>query len=305
MKTLSPIRISGIFLFGFLFLIQVLFLGCTRDIPLGTEKNPIHISMVPSKDTKSLLLGAKEMTDWLEKETGYKFDVQIPMSYVAVVEAMGSKKVDVAYLNTTTYLMARDKYGVEVHFISINTDGTSNYKGQIIARADSKIKTLKDINGRKMAYVDPTSASGYILPAYQLKSLKVKPKEEVFAGRHDAVVTMVYQKQVDAGATYYAIPEDGKVMDARRLVVDQFPDVADKVKIIDFTIPLANDAFVFRRDMPDEMKVKVHAAFLKWANSEEGKITLKKLSNASGLREATHSMYEDSERILKSMKSSL
>ncbi len=279
--------------------------SCTQNDPLGSEKNPIHISMVPSKDTKSLLLGAKEMTDWLEKETGYKFEVQIPMSYVAVVEALGSKKVEIAYLNTTTYLMARDKYGVEVRFISINTDGTSNYKGQFIARTDSKIKSLKDIHGRKMAYVDPTSASGYILPAFQLKSMNVKPKEEVFAGRHDAVVTMVYQRQVDAGATYYAIPENGKIMDARHLIEAQFPDVAEKIKIIDFTIPLANDAFVFRKDMPEKMKQKVHDAFLKWASSPEGKITLKKLSNASGLRPATHEIYEDSEKIIKTMKSNL
>jgi phosphonate transport system substrate-binding protein len=279
--------------------------GCTQNHPRGSEKNPILISMVPSKDTKTLLLNAREMTDWLERETGLKFDIQVPMSYVAVVEALGSKKVDVAYLNTTTYLMARDKYGVEVKFISINTDGTSNYKGQFIARVDSKIKTIHDINKRKMAYVDPTSASGYILPAFQLKSFNIKPKEEVFAGRHDAVVTMVYQRQVDAGATYYAIPENGQIMDARRLVVAQFPDVAEKIKIIDFTIPLANDAFVFRRDLPEDLKKKIYDAFLKWSSSPEGLATLKKLSNASGLRPATHEMYEDSEKIIKSMKSSL
>ena len=279
--------------------------ACVQNDRIGSAKNPIHISMVPSKDTTSLLLGAKEMTDWLEKETGYKYEVSIPASYVAVVEAMGSKKVDVAYLNTATYLMAREKYGVEPQFITTNIDGGTHYKGQFITRIDSKIKSLKDIDGKKMAYVDPTSASGFILPAYQLKTLGIKPKEEVFAGRHDAVVTMVYQKQVDAGATFYALPEGGKIRDARHLVEAQFPDVEEKISVLDYTIPLANDAFVFRKEIPSDMKKKVHDALAKWAASPEGKITLKKLSNASGLKPATHSDYEESEKILKAMTPSL
>lgn len=285
--------------------ISVFISACTQNKQLGSSERPIHISMVPSKDTNSLLLGAKEMTDWLENATGYKFEVSIPASYVAVVEAMGSKKVDIAYLNTTTYLMAREKYGVEPQFITTNIDGESKYKGQFIARIDSKIKSIKDIHEKKMAYVDPTSASGYILPAYQLKAQGIKPAEEVFAGRHDAVVTMVYQRQVDAGATFYALPEDGKFMDARRLVMAQFPDVGEKIKVIDFTIPLANDAFVFRKDIPEDIKVKIRDAMAKWAASAEGKMTLKKLSNASGFKPATHADYEESEKILKAMKPSL
>jgi phosphonate transport system substrate-binding protein len=281
------------------------FSACTFKREKGSPEDPIVISMIPSKDTRSLLLSAEELVHWLEKETGYKFQVTIPTSYVAVVEALGSKRVDIAYLNTTSFFLAEEKYGAEPKFITINADGQSQYKGQFIVRKDSKIKTLADLAGKKIAYVDPTSASGYILPAYMLKQKNIKPAESVFAGKHDSVVTMVYQKQVDAGATFYAIPENGKPMDARRLVETQYPDVWDKVQVIEYTPSLANDAMAFRKDLDPAMKEKLANAIEKWAASSEGKVTLKALSNGSGLRRSRESDYTESRQVLREMSEAL
>ncbi len=291
--------------FLFLTLFVLSFSACTFKHEKGSEKNPIVIALIPAKDTKTLMLSSKEWSDWLSKETGYSFEVSIPTSYVAVVEAIGSKRVDVAYMNVTNYFLAEEKYGAQAKFITLNIDGKAQYKGQFIVRDDSKIQKLSDLNGKKIAYVDPTSASGYILPAYQLKELGIKPKESVFAGRHDAVVTMVYQKQVDAGTTFYALPENGEQMDARRLVVSQFPDVWKKIRVLDYTISLANDALVFRKDLEPEIQEKLIAAIEKWAGTNEGKVTLKNLSNGAGMRRATEEDYSESRKILKEMSESL
>ncbi len=150
-----------------------------------------------------------------------------------------------------------------------------------------------------MAYVDPTSASGYLLAIYKLKKSGIKPQQSVFAGRHDAVVTMVYQKQVDAGATFFALPENGKPMDARRLVEAQYPDVWNRIRILDFTQELANDAVVFRKDLDSEMKKKLADAMTKWSQSPEGRLTLANLTNAKGLKAVDGSEYLESRRILK------
>ncbi|MGZ5280290.1 MAG: phosphate/phosphite/phosphonate ABC transporter substrate-binding protein, partial [Pseudobdellovibrionaceae bacterium] len=289
-----------------LLLFTLLLTACTFKTEKGSAKDPIVISLVPSKDTKSLMLSAQELSAWLTKETGYHFDINIPTSYVAVVEAIGSKRVDIAYLNTTNYFLAEEKYGAEVQFITLNVDGNSQYKGQFIVRTDSQMKSLEDLNGKKIAYVDPTSASGYILPAYQLKTKNIKPAEAVFAGKHDSVVSMVYQKQVDVGTTFYALPEkNGEPMDARRLVAAQYPDVWEKLRILDFTVSLANDALVFRKDLDPEMKDKLVKAIEKWSSTNEGKVTLKALSNGSGLRRATEVDYRESRKIIKEMSQSL
>lgn len=290
----------------FLFLLFLLLLShCTFHKERGSAENPIQISLVPTKDTRTLLHSAEELSQWMEKETGLHFSVQIPTSYIAVVEAFGSKRVDIAYLNTVSYFLAQEKYGVEAQFITINADGSSQYKGQIIVRADSKIRKLEDLNGKKIAYVDPTSASGYILPAYLLKSRHIKPAQVIFAGKHDTVVSMVYQKQVDAGATFYSLPEKGRFMDARRLVLAQYPDVGEKIRILEYTTSLANDALVFRQDLSPELKRKLARALEKWGSSIKGKITLKALSNGSGIRRIREDEYLESRKIIHDMGQAL
>ena len=89
----------------------------------------------------------------------------------------------------------------------------------------------------------------------------MKPSQEVFQGKHDAVVTAVYQGQVDAGAVFYNKPVDGKIKDAREKVMTQFPDVEQKVKIVTLTDDIPNDPIVIRKEIPAEHKTKIAAAF--------------------------------------------
>ncbi len=155
---------------------------------------------------------AKLLQDWIHRQTGLYVKMQVPTNFVAVVESIGSKRVDVAILNTFGYILAYEKYQASAKLIGVNL-GRSEYWGQIITR-DTKITSVKDLNGKKIAFVDPASTSGYILAVKLFKDENIKPKEIIFAGKHDSVVTMVYQRRVDAGATYYTPPEDGVPQDA-------------------------------------------------------------------------------------------
>ena len=191
-----------------------------REGELGTISNPVKIYFTPSVDAKRITTNAKELVDFLEKETGYYFVTAVPASFIAVVEAFGTKKADIAGINTFSYLMANEKYGAEAKLRIVRDGGETSYKGQFITRFDSGINSLADIQDRTMAYVDPSSTSGFILPKAMLDKMGVKPSESVFAMKHDNVVIMVYQGQVDAGATYYAPPRPGtgEILDARMRV---------------------------------------------------------------------------------------
>jgi len=261
---------------------------------LGTYSNPVRIYFTPSVDANRISFNAKSLTDFLHKETGYYYTTAVPASFVAVVEAFGTGKVDVAAINTFSYLMAHAKYGAEAKLRVVREGNETTYKGQFIARANSGINTIEDINGRSMAYVDPSSTSGYILPKALLDSKGIKPSETVFAMRHDNVVMMVYQGQADAGATYYAPPnlKTGAIMDARMRVAQQFPDVADKVKIIGFTQDIPNDPWVFRKDMNVVMKEKIINALLAYVNTPDGQKALFDIYDIVGLVPTTDSDYD-------------
>ncbi|MFV3408483.1 phosphate/phosphite/phosphonate ABC transporter substrate-binding protein [Bdellovibrio bacteriovorus] len=275
--------------------------GChlKKDV-LGTAENPIKFHLVPAVDAKVLTDNSQILKDYLEKNTPYKFQITIPQNFVAVVESFGTKRADVAAINTYGYHLAHKQYGVEARLTVIRY-GSATYQSQFLARADGKIKSLKDLQGKKVAFVDPASTSGYLLPLKTLKDRKIEPKDTVFAMKHDSVVTMIYQGQVDAGATYYSPPQNGQLEDARRLVKTQYPDVEQKVKIIELSEPIPNDPIVFRKDMPEEMKEKIVDTLLQFAATPEGQKSLDLMLGATNLKKSTDSDYDSVREMLSTL----
>lgn len=284
-------RRCGLFLVGLFILVN-----CTSKSELGTPGNPIKISLVPGQDTKLLEENGKELEAYLKEKTGLPFEVTVPSSFIAVIEALGSKRADMAIMNTFGYILAREKYGAEAALTGV-FKGRDVYWGQIIARKDGP-KTLKDLNKKKIAFVDPSSGSGFVLPSKLLKDEGVKPKEVVFAGRHDSVVTMVYQRQVDAGATYHTPINEGVPQDARKLVATQFPDVFDQIVILAKTEPIPNDPVVFRKDFPPELRKTVVDAIKKMVKDERGGKILYDLYHMDDFKDANLKDYEKVEKML-------
>ena len=270
------------------------------DKTLGTRKNPLKLSMVPSADATKILNNMKPVAQCLEKETGYFFDISVPNNYVVVIESLGSKKSDVAFLPTFAYVMAHERYNTQA-LLKAKRQGETTYKGAVIVRNDGKINKLEDLNGKKIAYVDPASTSGFVLPKKLFSDNKIKTGEDVFAGKHDSVVTMVYQGQVDAGAVYYNAPvADGKIRDAREKVLTQFPDVEKKVKILTLTDDIPNDPIVVRKELSAEMKTKLTGAFEKCVASNTE--AFKGINNSDGLAAVADSDYDGLRKIIKELK---
>ncbi len=280
--------------------------ACTgKKAELGTAENPIKVHFVPSVDAKVIEDNSKIFKEFMEKNTPYKYDISIPQSFVAVVEAFGTKRADVAAINTFGYVLAHDKYGAEARLTVIRY-GLPTYQSQFIAKADGPIKTIADLAGKKIAFVDPSSTSGYLLPLKTLKDKKIEPKETVFAMKHDSVVSMIYQGQVDAGATFYSPPSKDdkgkeKLEDARRLVLTQYPDVEKKIKIIELSDPIPNDPIIFRKDMPEEMKQKIVDAIFAFVATPEGKDAFNKIYGVTEFKKATDADYEPVRKMLNDL----
>lgn len=275
---------------------------CTRyeEGPIGSSGNPIKIFFVPSVDVKVIEDTSTALQKYLEANTPYKFRVNIPTSFIAVVEAFGTNRADVASLNTFGYILANERYGAEAR-LTVIRHGESDYKAQFLAKADGPIKKLEDFNGRSIAYVDPSSTSGYLLPLKVLKDRNIKTKEAMFAMRHDSVVSMIYQGQVDGGATFYSPMAEGEIQDARRLVKTQYPDVEEKIKIVELTSAIPNDPVIFRKDLPEDIKTSIVEALENFAATDEGQDVLKKMSSVTGFIRCTDKDYDSVKKMLKDL----
>src|SRR5205807_10449980 len=129
------------------------------------------------------------------------------------------------------------------------------------------------------AFVDPASASGFLFPNFMLANRGLDYKtffsDTIFAGGHDKVVIAVYQKQVDAGATYGNSIDTGPPTDARTAVVSTLPDVMTVVKPIAQTDPIPNDTVSVRAGL-DPALVKLLSDGLMYVQSTaDGKKALR------------------------------
>ena len=244
---------------------------------LGTPKNPIRMMFVPSGDAQVIVRGGKEVAELLQKETGLYFKTSVATSYAAVIEAMGAGKVDIGWLATFSYVLAKEKYDVELLLV-VQRFGSPFYRGQIMVRTDSGIDSLKDLKGKSFAFVDPASTSGHLYPKTLLLSKGLDPKtffgKTVFAGSHNAVVFSIYKGEVDGGAAY-----DG----SRAAVAKSYPDIFEKIKVIAYTKEIPNDTVSVRKELPENLKITLREGLKKISRSPEGSKILKNLYGISGV----------------------
>jgi phosphonate transport system substrate-binding protein len=267
---------------------------------LGSRDNPVKIFFTPSVDANTIATNSTSFLKFMEKETGFYFKSGIPSNYVAVVEAFGSNRADVAVMNSFGYLMANAKYGAEAKLKALR-HGKDYYAGAIYVSEKSGIKSVKDLAGKKFAFTDSSSTSGYLYPLKIFKDEKVKLGNTMFAIKHDNVITMIYQGQVDAGAAFYSDGFDGKIKDARERVMTQFPDVEKKVKVLKVTEKIPNDPFVFRKGMEPAAVDKIIVALKKYLATEEGKTVFKNIYAIDGVVPASNKDYDSLRAVIKAV----
>ncbi len=273
-----PPRSSRFFRFICISILVFLMMGSqAHGGELGTRENPLRMMFVPSGDSQVILEGGREIARLLEGTTGLHFKTSIATSYAAVIEAMGAGKVDIGWLATLSYVLARQKYQVELLLI-VDRFGSPFYKGQILAGVKSGVRTLADLKGKSFAFVDPASTSGHLYPKTLLLEKGYDPEtffsRSVFAGSHNAVVLSILKGEVDGGATYD---------DARAAVAKTFPEVYDKVRVIAHTKNIPNDTVSVRKGLDPKTKEKIRDGLKYLAKTPEGGKVLKRVYGITGL----------------------
>src|SRR5262249_19310901 len=122
------------------------------------------------------LLGGENNADRLARVDAYKkllettFEVPVKLlvaaDYAGVIQAFAATQLDIAYMSPVAYASAwlESNGDVVPLVVSQEQDGSTSYVAVLYTRANSGITSLADMKGRSLAWADPNSASGYLIP---------------------------------------------------------------------------------------------------------------------------------------------
>ncbi len=262
-------------------IIMSLLAGC------GTkEETVIKMGFVPMKDGDKLIESVQPLAEMLSEELGMTVEAFTATNYVGVVEGLGSGQVDFGFIPPFAYVLANKESNANVVLTAINKHGKSFYRSQFIVKKDSDIKTFEDIRDKKVAFVDPSSTSGYLFPGAHLKGLGIdidNDMEYVYAGGHDKALQLLLNGDVDVATTF---------VDSRDRYKEDFPTAIEDTVVLGYTKDIPNISVTVRGDMEDELQEKIRKALLTVSETEEGAALLKELFNMYGFVEATDADYD-------------
>lgn len=256
--------------------------------PLGTEQKPVKLALAPSTDPQKAVAAGRPLVRLLEVETGLRVKLTVPTSYAATIEAMGTHNLDVAWLSPPAYLLAHDRVGADALAANVR-GGSTSASGQIVVRADSAITSLEGLRGKRFAFADDGSLTGYHLPRALLTMEGIDVSaflvETALDDGDDRVVMAVYDRQADGGA----IRGDGAAgaAGAPRFVSASArplaPDLSEQIRVIARTEQVPNDVVGVRRGVPPELGRKLRDGLLQVAASPAGAAALRELYGIDGL----------------------
>lgn len=179
-------------------LILPLLLSCTP------EEKELRIGLVPST-TPSKLLGEFEgIRKYLETEMAVPVSVVVPENYQTLVSMINSAEVDIALFGAFSYILADSQNKLIPLVVRSRKDMGITYSSIIFTRAGGTIKTIDDLEGKRFAFVNTASTSGFMVPCSLFVSRQLDWESFLgsilFAGSHDKVLAAVLSGEVDAGA---------------------------------------------------------------------------------------------------------
>jgi phosphonate transport system substrate-binding protein len=250
--------------------------GCSNDrtdvSSPQDQQQTFLIGLVPEQDILKQVRRYEPLADYLSHQLNVRVTLIVMPSYEKAVDFFKEKKLDAAFLGSMTYILAHTRLGVEPIARPVNLDGTSTYYGVMFVRADSKIRSVQGMKGKRLAMVDTNTMAGYLLPLAYFKKKGINYtshlKEFYFAGTHEDAVYDVLDRKADIGAAKSTVLMRLSTEDAR---------IKNDLLILARTPLVPENCLAVRRDLSATLKDRLKSVLLNMDEDQEGIRVLQEL----------------------------
>jgi phosphonate transport system permease protein len=252
----------------------------------------IVLGFNPAENAQALQTSADALAHMLSDRIHLPVRAYVSLDYTALVEAMRSGQVHFGWLTPSPLVLAEQLFHAQIVLTQVRR-GSPAYYAAVVVRDDSPVHSVDDLRGRTIAWVDPQSTSGYVIPRYLMMQRGIDPahffRQQVFAGGHDSAVFAVQGGQVDAAAVWADPPRD------RTGAWTRFARGPHALRPILYSPPVPSDAVavtpVCARAHP-RLLGQVRDTLIAIGESDEGRAVLGHLNSTDGFVPANPAQYQ-------------
>jgi len=231
------------------------------------------------------------LAEYLGKELGRPVNISIAASYESHVDAVGAGKVDIAFMGPASYVKLIEQYGKQSLLAEFETTGGTTFKGVIVVRKDSPIKTLSQLRGKKFAFGDPNSTMSHLVPRFMLLEAGIDLKQlgaSEFKINHENIALGVLSGRFDAGA----IKDD---------IFKKFEQ--EGLRVLAASDPMPDHLFVARAGLSKDTVRRITKALLSMKDTGDGRRMLGSLQqNLIALVPAKDADYDPLRKVLVTLE---
>ncbi len=244
---------------------------------------------------------AAPLVAYLAHALGTPVHVLVEPDYDAQIAAMRAGELDAALFGEYAFHLARTEAGAEALAVAVEagSDTAATYQSVVIAAAETPVRTLADLAGRRVGFVDRGSTAGYLIPRRMLREAGLDPDADldpVFLHGHPAVLDAVLTGAVVAGAMHRTI---------LTRATEANPEIAARLRVVATSPPVPKGPFAVRRGLDRDTRQRLLQALLRiheeapdaarlisapgtrWRPASHSSVTLKTVAALSGVSYGT------------------
>jgi phosphonate transport system substrate-binding protein len=252
----------------------------------------VKLGSVTVENQAATVTRFKPFADYLEKKLGAKVEVFTASDYAGIVQALSAGQIHLGRMGGAAYAAGYidSKGGIEPLVMNVEPNGGRGYHSVLIVRSDSPYKSIEDLKGKSLAWADPNSTSGYLVPNAALRDAGIDPQKHfsrtLFSGGHEQ---SVLKGNFDSAFTWTS---PGHQSGQFRIMMDRGMLKLEDVRIVWESPLIANPLWAVPKSIPADMRKDLLDLFLKLAKDDMAMAEAAAQGKTSGFEPVAHDTYK-------------
>ncbi len=216
------------------------------QIELTKSSPTLKIGIRPQVRPLTTIKLAQPLLSYFSRNLNQKISLTIIPEYISTVTFLTEGRVNIAIIEPQELMKIKDRPEI-IPLGLISFYKRSIHQRIIILTREKFVQTVKDLKGRKIAFGEKGSLTGYILPRILLLRHGINPDEDLrevyFIKSQEEILTKVMEGKVDAG-----------VLNERVFrYLSSVEQLSEKVHIVAYSIEVPANILVVRKDLSPKL----------------------------------------------------